>query len=141
MWIFYSKYCILNDTLARALITIGATKNKQKKIAINTLRKRQAAVRLIVLSPDKFETIANKYKSQFLCDDMLVEIKYALISYYKTMENIEKGIEQEVKIPTLKRWLEESRDGSFWPTKTSWIAAARSAYQKLNKIQEKESSL
>ena len=78
-------YCILNDTLARALIQTGK-KNGNDKIARNTLAKRQAAVRLIALNPLKFEEIAAKYKNEFLCKDMMDEVRVILVSYYNRME-------------------------------------------------------
>ena len=120
--------------LARALLKIGVIpKTENKKISENTLRKRQAAVRLIALNPSKFEELSKKYRKEFLGDNMFAEIRYELLSYYND-ENDDKDVE----IPTLKHWLEQSRDGSFWPAKSNWTTAATAAYENMQKSQEKE---
>ena len=132
---FASMSCILDDTLARALIKDGKMTDSTKVVK-NTLLKRDAAVRLIVLNPSKFESIANKYalKNEFLSPKMMIEIKHILVLQYEKLnalgcaDTLHNEDTDYVQVPSLKRWIEKARDGSFWPTKRNWIDAAKKAY-------------
>ena len=78
-------HSILNDTLERALIATGHKKASKKTISERTLAKRLAAVRLLCLNPDEFENIATIFKNNFMCDEMVIQIRAKLVSYYYSM--------------------------------------------------------
>ena len=130
---------ILNHTLERALIQKGFKKAPGKKFAKGTLVKREAAARLLALNPLEFEAIADAFRNNFLCDEMVIEIRVKLVSYYNSMAMVKHPqiytahtMDELIEIPTLKRWIEDSRNGSFWPTQDSWIKAAKTAWEKLD---------
>ena len=135
---FDSMHQILNHTLERAIIQKGVKKDSKKKLSKPTLVKRETAARLIALNPLEFEAIADTFKNNFLCDEMIIEIRAKLVSYYNSMRLAENPevythytIDDLIAIPSLKRWIEDSRNGSFWPTQNSWINAAKTAWYKL----------
>ena len=107
-------HLILDDALACALIKTGNTDASK-----NTLSKRLHAARLISLNLYEFQTIASKYTNHFLCDRMVLEIRIKLISYCSSMTTniFDESSEEYVQIPSLKRWIEDSKNGVFWPTR------------------------
>ena len=70
---------------------------------------------------------------------LMFDIRAKLVSYYNSMRwakdpdymYLHYTVDDLIAIPTLKRWIEESRNGSFWPTQDSWIVAAKIAWNKL----------
>ena len=65
---------------------------------------------------------------------MMIEIKYNLVLLYDKLnalgcaDTLKNEDTDYVQVPSLKRWIEKARDGSFWPTKRNWINAAKKAY-------------